>query len=201
MPAALEPEAVKPEADAHGIQDVGTVTDGAHSKSDSVTELGVKEEQTSDATIATQVKDESDNKSSLADSLFPETITAPSDKSPQHESPYSPPFSSPSLSHLKDQDSLSMERASSHASVASSSTGKKQKKAKEAAPVQLVEHLPRAENEALATFEEIQSNEYHDKKLGRAKGKFEVMVCECSYNPCESALPSPLPPFPFSPPI
>ncbi|GAC98518.1 histone-lysine N-methyltransferase [Pseudozyma hubeiensis SY62] len=48
---------------------------------------------------------------------------------------------------------------------------------------QLIEHLPLAEDAAMATFQEITYNDYHDKKLGRPPGKFDdYMICDCSTN-------------------
>lgn len=46
---------------------------------------------------------------------------------------------------------------------------------------QLVTDLPRAEKEALSTFEELGHNWYQNSKLGRSRGQEECMVCECSF--------------------
>ena len=51
----------------------------------------------------------------------------------------------------------------------------------ELGPPQLIQHLPRAEEEALAQFEELKRNWYQTSKLGRSKGQEEGMVCECRY--------------------
>ncbi len=57
------------------------------------------------------------------------------------------------------------------------------RKAKIKAPPQLVTHLPLAEDAAMATFQEITFNDYHDKKLGRPPGKFDdYMICDCNPN-------------------
>ncbi|EPQ30936.1 uncharacterized protein PFL1_01834 [Pseudozyma flocculosa PF-1] len=93
----------------------------------------------------------------------------------------------PGLGALDDLDDSKddgpMKRSSSHAS-ASSSADRKVRKSASAMPPQLITHLPRAEREAMTTFVELPSNDYHDKKLGRTRGRFqEAMVCDCSFTP------------------
>lgn len=57
------------------------------------------------------------------------------------------------------------------------------RKAKVKSQPQLVSHLPLAEDAAMATFQEITYNDYHDKKLGRPPGKFDdYMLCDCNPN-------------------
>lgn len=58
-------------------------------------------------------------------------------------------------------------------------SGKKGKALK--APVQLIEHLPRAEEEALKCFAEIPANHYQYGTLGKSREALESMTCDCQY--------------------
>ncbi|KAI1789708.1 hypothetical protein LXA43DRAFT_892413 [Ganoderma leucocontextum] len=49
------------------------------------------------------------------------------------------------------------------------------------APVQLIGHLPRAEEEALTTFTEIPDNHYQYGTLGKSREALESMTCDCQY--------------------
>ncbi|EPQ55865.1 SET domain-containing protein [Gloeophyllum trabeum ATCC 11539] len=46
---------------------------------------------------------------------------------------------------------------------------------------QLIGHLPRAEQEARSTFEEIPQNHYQYNTLGRSREALESMTCDCQY--------------------
>ncbi|OCH90860.1 SET domain-containing protein [Obba rivulosa] len=46
---------------------------------------------------------------------------------------------------------------------------------------QLIGHLPRAEEEAVRTFVEIESNHYQYGTLGRSREALESMTCDCQY--------------------
>ena len=48
---------------------------------------------------------------------------------------------------------------------------------------QLIGHLPRAENDALSTFEQIRDNWYQYNTLGRSREALEGMNCDCIYEP------------------
>ncbi|CCM05915.1 uncharacterized protein FIBRA_08153 [Fibroporia radiculosa] len=48
---------------------------------------------------------------------------------------------------------------------------------------QLIRHLPRAEPQALLTFEEIPQNHYQYGTLGRSRESLESMTCDCQYDP------------------
>jgi histone-lysine N-methyltransferase SETD2 len=56
-----------------------------------------------------------------------------------------------------------------------------------AAPLQLIGDLPTARKEALASFSEIQANNYQNKSLGRSRELLESMTCECAYEPGSSS--------------
>lgn len=64
--------------------------------------------------------------------------------------------------------------------VAPAKNGRGKKKKKNVA-AQLIGHLPRAEKEALETFEELEDNNYQYQTLGRSREAGESMVCECSF--------------------
>ncbi|KIM29208.1 hypothetical protein M408DRAFT_328900 [Serendipita vermifera MAFF 305830] len=64
-------------------------------------------------------------------------------------------------------------------SVKQSSSSKKSSKL----PVQLIPHFPRAEEDALATFETLETNWHQYKYLGKSKVQEDAMACECSYKP------------------
>ncbi|KAI0632959.1 hypothetical protein C8Q77DRAFT_857945 [Trametes polyzona] len=49
------------------------------------------------------------------------------------------------------------------------------------APVQLIGHLPRAEEEAMKTFTEIPENHYQYGTLGKSREALESMTCDCQY--------------------
>ena len=46
---------------------------------------------------------------------------------------------------------------------------------------QLIGNLPRAEEEALRTFETLPNNHYQYGTLGRSKEMLESMTCDCQY--------------------
>ncbi|RPD63290.1 hypothetical protein L226DRAFT_533149 [Lentinus tigrinus ALCF2SS1-7] len=50
-------------------------------------------------------------------------------------------------------------------------------------PVQLIGHLPRAEEDAMKTFTEIPGNAYQYNTLGRSREALESMTCDCQYEP------------------
>lgn len=56
------------------------------------------------------------------------------------------------------------------------------------APPQLIGDLPIAREEALASFSEIQNNNYQNKSLGRSRELLESMTCECKYEPGSSSV-------------
>jgi len=56
------------------------------------------------------------------------------------------------------------------------------------APPQLIGDLPVAREEALASFSEIQDNNYQNKSLGRSRELLESMTCECTYEPGSSSV-------------
>lgn len=60
----------------------------------------------------------------------------------------------------------------------------------EDAPVQIIDHLPRADEEALSTFTVLQDNWYANKSIGRSKGHEWGLVCECNYRPGEWLFPA-----------
>ena len=68
-------------------------------------------------------------------------------------------------------------------------SGKKGKALK--APVQLIEHLPRAEEEALKCFAEIPANHYQYGTLGKSREALESMTCDCQYEHGQSLSPTP----------
>ena len=47
---------------------------------------------------------------------------------------------------------------------------------------QLIGHLPKAEGEALRTFEQLESNHYQYGTLGRSREALESMTCDCQYD-------------------
>ncbi|KAI9058826.1 hypothetical protein FKP32DRAFT_1597140 [Trametes sanguinea] len=49
------------------------------------------------------------------------------------------------------------------------------------APVQLIGHLPRAEEDAMKTFTEIPENHYQYGTLGKSREALESMTCDCQY--------------------
>ncbi|KAI0651187.1 hypothetical protein C8Q79DRAFT_932041 [Trametes meyenii] len=49
------------------------------------------------------------------------------------------------------------------------------------APVQLIGHLPRAEDEAMKNFTEIPGNHYQYSTLGKSREALESMTCDCQY--------------------
>ncbi|TFK88803.1 hypothetical protein K466DRAFT_585207 [Polyporus arcularius HHB13444] len=51
------------------------------------------------------------------------------------------------------------------------------------APVQLIGHLPRAEEDAMKVFTEIPENAYQYNTLGRSREALESMTCDCQYEP------------------
>lgn len=53
---------------------------------------------------------------------------------------------------------------------------------------QLIDHLPRAEGDALRTFMELKACTYQNMQLGRSRNVEEGFACECSYDP-ETDLP------------
>ena len=57
------------------------------------------------------------------------------------------------------------------------------------APVQLIGHLPRAEEEAMATFIEIPDNHYQYSTLGKSREALESMTCDCQYEHGQSMFP------------
>jgi hypothetical protein len=56
------------------------------------------------------------------------------------------------------------------------------------APLQLIGDLPVARDEALASFSEIQDNNYQNKSLGRSRELLESMTCECTHEPGSSSV-------------
>ncbi len=56
-------------------------------------------------------------------------------------------------------------------------------------PVQLIGHLPRAEEEALTTFTEIPDNHYQYGTLGKSREALESMTCDCQYEHGQFAFP------------
>ena len=64
--------------------------------------------------------------------------------------------------------------------------GKTQRKAG-SAPVQLIGYLPVARQEALASFNEIQDNNYQNKSLGRSREFLESTTCDCTFKPGSSS--------------
>ena len=56
------------------------------------------------------------------------------------------------------------------------------------APVQLIGHLPRAEEDAMKTFTEIPGNAYQYNTLGRSREALESMTCDCQYEPGQSSI-------------
>lgn len=48
-------------------------------------------------------------------------------------------------------------------------------------PPQIIDHLPKAEDEALQSFTRIEDNWYANKSIGRSKGHDWGLVCECNY--------------------
>jgi hypothetical protein len=56
------------------------------------------------------------------------------------------------------------------------------------APPQLSGDLSIAREEALASFSEIQDNNYQNKSLGRSRELLESMTCECTYEPGSSSV-------------
>lgn len=59
----------------------------------------------------------------------------------------------------------------------------KPKKKGEKAPVQLIDHLPVAREEAMHEFTEMQDNWYQYKSLGKSREIQESMTCDCVFNP------------------
>lgn len=57
------------------------------------------------------------------------------------------------------------------------------------APVQLIGHLPRAEEEAMTTFTEIPNNHYQYGTLGKSREALESMTCDCQYEHGQSSFP------------
>ncbi|KAI0776743.1 hypothetical protein BD413DRAFT_469039 [Trametes elegans] len=49
------------------------------------------------------------------------------------------------------------------------------------APVQLIGHLPRAEEDAMKTFTQIPENHYQYGTLGKSREALESMTCDCQY--------------------
>lgn len=52
--------------------------------------------------------------------------------------------------------------------------------------VQLIGDLPRAENDAKKTFEELEGNQYQYQTLGRSREAGESMTCDCQFVPGQS---------------
>lgn len=52
-------------------------------------------------------------------------------------------------------------------------------------PTQLIDHLPRVEDEALATFDVLPENTFEKKHLGRSNQQEDMMICDCVFNPSE----------------
>ncbi|KAI8990416.1 hypothetical protein BD414DRAFT_483561 [Trametes punicea] len=82
--------------------------------------------------------------------------------------------------------SASVEAKLEHASVKSTPSvtppiSLKSKSKPPKAPVQLIGHLPRAEEEAMKTFIEIPENHYQYSTLGRSREALESMTCDCQY--------------------
>ncbi|TKY85928.1 hypothetical protein EX895_004753 [Sporisorium graminicola] len=79
-----------------------------------------------------------------------------------------------------DDDSAIHHNDTASFALASTSSARKPKAKPQP---QLITHLPLAEDAAMATFQEITFNDYHDKKLGRPPGKFDdYMICDCNPN-------------------
>jgi histone-lysine N-methyltransferase SETD2 len=71
----------------------------------------------------------------------------------------------------------SLKSGSTKAASKASSPSKKRTKA----PPQLIPDAPRAEAEALATFETLETNWHQYKTLGKSKVQEDAMACECQY--------------------
>ncbi|PWN52748.1 hypothetical protein IE53DRAFT_311495 [Violaceomyces palustris] len=86
-----------------------------------------------------------------------------------------------SPSALGSPANLKEEGSASPVAVGRGVGGKRAKKVK--IEPQIIDHLAVAEEEAMATFEELEDNEYLVPKIGRSKGNGidESMVCECNY--------------------
>ncbi|KAI0790974.1 hypothetical protein C8Q75DRAFT_716161 [Abortiporus biennis] len=84
-----------------------------------------------------------------------------------------PPSASPSVSGGKTTKGTGKARTSSTPPTQS-------KKSKKFEP-QLIRDLPRAEEDALRTFEEIPGNHYQYNTLGRSREALEGMTCDCQY--------------------
>ena len=69
-------------------------------------------------------------------------------------------------------------------------SGKSKGKAPKA-PVQLIGHLPRAEEDAMKTFTEIPANPYQYGTLGKSREAYEGMTCDCQYEHGQSLSPTP----------
>ncbi|SPO25998.1 related to SET2 - Histone methyltransferase [Ustilago trichophora] len=99
---------------------------------------------------------------------------SPSDMDPTHS------VASLTPSPIDDESALLDHDDTGSSLLASASSARKPKPK---APLQLVMHLPLAEDAAMATFQHITFNDYHDKKLGRPPGKFDdYMICDCNPN-------------------
>ncbi|CDU25606.1 related to SET2-Histone methyltransferase [Sporisorium scitamineum] len=130
-------------------------------------------------------------------SAFTSTAAQNHDSASSKRSPSSPPSADAALpaspsdmnrsdtaasrspSALDDDSAIDHDDAESSA-IASTSSARKPKAKPQP---RLVTHLPLAEEAAMATFQKITFNDYHDKKLGRPPGKFDdYMICDCNPN-------------------
>ena len=81
------------------------------------------------------------------------------------------------------------ENGSSKSTSATPSLPPKSKGKPGKAPVQLIGHLPRAEEEAMTTFMEIPGNHYQYGTLGKSREALESMTCDCQYEHGQFASP------------
>ncbi|OSD00004.1 hypothetical protein PYCCODRAFT_1437753 [Trametes coccinea BRFM310] len=87
-----------------------------------------------------------------------------------------PPMSRSASVEAKMEQASLKSTPSATPPVSSKAKGKPPK-----APVQLIGHLPRAEEDAMKTFTEIPENHYQYGTLGKSREALESMTCDCQY--------------------
>ncbi|CAO1634548.1 unnamed protein product [Sympodiomycopsis kandeliae] len=107
------------------------------------------------------------------------------DDEPQGATKTSPPSGSRSPVVADEKSRLSGSPSHELTQVATSLPPRRKKKASAMVldPPQLVDHLPRADEEALASFGRLEENWYANRHIGRSKGHEWGLVCECNYRP------------------
>lgn len=178
---STSPEPSKPINGHHNGHDIHQDIKG-HGSSSPASNVALKQKQSPSTPIKAEQDDHAEPSSP------PLSPSSPASSS-------SVPFSPPALDLGSAAPSPQRRRRSRHQSpdangyeltpVTTALPSRRKKKAAAALshPPQLINDLPRADDEALSTFVRLDENWYANRHIGRGKGHEQGLVCECNYRP------------------